>query len=64
MHPQVAASTRFAAPRFAGLRLASLDLGHTGRWLVRQGVPHRTDLDGTIRVAPDQTNGVVLEFGS
>lgn len=63
MHPDAVLGVVDGPSRFVGLRFACLDPAHARQWLKRAGVTHSVDPDGTVRVAPPEATGVVVEFG-
>ncbi len=62
MHPD-AALPAAAPPYYAALRFSCLDTDAVEGVLTRHGVAYVTDLDGTVRVAAGDANGVIVEFG-
>jgi hypothetical protein len=62
MHPD-AALPAAAPPYYAALRFSCLDTDAVEGVLTRHGVDYVTDLDGTVRVAAGDANGVIVEFG-
>lgn len=62
LHPGVDRPPRQDAPWLAALRLAVADPDQTAGYLMRAGVDFRRDADGTLRIAPALTHGVILEF--
>ncbi|MBN9530709.1 MAG: VOC family protein [Alphaproteobacteria bacterium] len=62
MHPD-AALPAAAPPYYAALRFSCLDTDVVEGVLTRHGVDYVTDLDGTVRVAAGDANGVIVEFG-
>lgn len=62
MHPD-SATADAAPPYYAALRFSCLDTDAVEGVLKRNAVDFVTDLDGTVRVAADDANGVIVEFG-
>ncbi len=62
MHPDAAPSAA-PPPYYAALRFSCLDTDAVEAVLRRNGVGYDTDLDGTVRVAASEANGVIVEFG-
>lgn len=62
LHPDEALDEPPAVPAVVAMTLAVFDTERTARHLRSQGVPFSRDNDGTIRVAPEDASGVLLEF--
>ncbi len=62
LHPHLAMPDLDSGPTLATLTLLVRDLEQTVAWLEAHEVPYSRNLRGTIGLAPELTNGVMLEF--
>jgi len=63
LHPLDDAQEQIETPSLVAMRIAVADADAAADYLDGAGVPYGRDADGTIRITPAETAGVILELG-